>query len=211
MHCGARLAGPLQHYCSACGTPAPSQSGVVPVVPGTVVKGRLVTNLSPPFWPGERFRDVTLAAGAAIVLLMAVSNWLGWTEVTSYSTLPLIAGGILLWLRVGVVLNSVRVYDNGLERDIPRRRTLIPSVRRSWYLPWDQVEGYRWDGDILNYSWRAGGLTLLKDGKSSDSRRVYNFSDFPSRLRVPAERAGSIRDLLARTKVPCLPPADLPD
>lgn len=188
--CGTRFDNGADRYCVFCGAPTAGRAAVVE--PGAVWKGELVARLSPPFEPFGKYRAYGWAATGAFLALLGVSLRLDWAQLTVSLLACLFWGGIFLLNRVVFLLRSVRVYENGLEQDIPR------SWNKSVYLPWHSLTEYHWEGDILHYSWPVNGVMILRDGRWPSSWPMFYFVILPKALRAPAGQNRRIQDLLVR-------------
>jgi hypothetical protein len=175
--CGAELLDGVG-ACLACGGPPP----------GEIVKGRLIALVRPPFELFGAHRKWWLAGVAGFAALFALALSMGWAEVALYAAgVPLFCGFVLLSLVISQ-LHTVRVWEHGLEVDIPK------SWNKSVYLPWSAIAQYGWEGNILWYMPRRDGFIVLKDGKWPAR---WPFPDFPCRLNVPLAYLPAIQAIVA--------------
>jgi len=143
----------------------------------------LIARLRPPFEPLAHFGKYIATAAGALLTLFGASLLFHWTELTEIVFVILFLGGFVMLNRVVFLLYSVRVYENGLEQDIPR------SWNKSVYLPWNRLAEHHWEGNILRYSRPANSFIVLRDGRWPSS---YPVLFFPSALQVPAEQVQQI-------------------
>jgi len=158
---------------------------------GAVFKGDLVATLRPPFDPLGRYRAAVLAVVAVIALLAVWQFARGGIMAALPLVQVLIFGAFVALIRTVFQLSPVRVYEHGIELDIPR------SINKSVYLPWSQVDRYEIDAHRLRYTWRPEGLIVLRDGRDP-ARWPYLY--FPRALRITDPRiAERLRALLPAT------------
>jgi hypothetical protein len=154
-----------------------------------VFKGALIASLRPPF---DLLGPHRLAIVAVFVTVGLLWVW-RFAQGGIMATLPLsqvlLVGGFAAITRAAVLLSSVRVFEHGIERDIPR------SMNKSVYLSWERIDHYQIDGHALRYRWRRGALTVLRDGRYP-ARWPHWY--FPRALTLPdARMADKVRVLLS--------------
>jgi len=103
------------------------------------------------------------------------------------------AGGIFFCLAalLGLLLlripRQIRVYEHGLEVDIPR------SMNKSAWLPWSALVKYEWEGDILRYSWDPNRLVVLANGRE---RARWQAGSFPNAVCIPPQQQSQVSGIL---------------
>ena len=197
--CGTPVDPGEQRYCSTCGTAAPSDPAAGPAA---VSKGLLLAVGLPSV---QGYREVCRALIVLGVAVICYGVWQGLGAlVFLFSMVPL--GGVISLLAPQVILRTVRIYENGLERDLAR------SWNECMFLPWREVQDYRWEGNVLRYSWRENGILLFRSGRSESCEPLtgvkpgifYDFFQpsfyygFPNAIQVPDDKADLVRGVLAR-------------
>jgi|GEM_PF-5552230 hypothetical protein len=142
---------------------------------GTEVKGELLTSLSPPFEPFGPYRNISLLLAAVATALFGVSLKQGWIELAGSLGGLLFTAAFFLANRTALLLTTIRVYENGLEMNIPR------SINKTVYLPWDCLMDYRFEGNLFFYTYKPNGLKVLTNGRSPAS---WPYFCFPKKLKI---------------------------
>ncbi len=157
---------------------------------GAACKGILVTRARAPFSLFGRHRSRWSAAAALVFLIFIVSVRRGWPQAAGYSGAVLVLGVIVLLNKLAfIALSTVRVFENGLEMDIPR------SVDKSVFVPWNLIEEWSWNHNILRYRPRRDAYIVLRNGKW---KAVWPFLYFPVELRIPENQVQVVWRLLDR-------------
>jgi hypothetical protein len=156
---------------------------------GAVDKGALVAEVRAPFDLLGRYRVAILVALGVVVCIAAVEIARGAVA----SLLPLgnllIIALLVLANRVWFLLCPVRVYEHGIEIDIPR------SGNKSAYLAWEHIQHYELDEHGLRYTWVPKGVTVLRNGYAP---AWWPILYFPRALRIPdADTRTRLRAILS--------------
>jgi hypothetical protein len=88
---------------------------------------------------------------------------------------------------------SIRLYEHGLEVDIPR------SMNKSAWLPWSALLKYEWEGDVLRYAWQPNGVIVLAGGRQPAR---WPMGSFPNAVRIPPQQQSEVSGLLRRQAPP---------
>jgi len=168
-----------------------------------VSKGSLIV-VGHPYMKQCRTILVVAILVAAFLAMLAYVNG-SWIALI-LAVLCMLGFGALL-LKPEVVVREVRVYENGLERQMPR-----DAQDRRIFVPWAAVEEYRWDSDVLRFQCGGSEYYLFVGEEPASSRLLqgvktgilYNFihlgsyHGFPAEVQVPLEYVPDVRSLLSR-------------
>jgi hypothetical protein len=154
-----------------------------------VDKGALVAEVRAPLDLLGRHRVAILVTLGVVVCIAAVQIARGAVA----SLLPLgnllVIALLVLANRVWFLLCPVRVFEHGIEIDLPR------SGNKSAYLAWEQIQHYELDEHVLRYTWRPNGVIVLRNG---DEPSRWPILYFPRAIRIPdADTRTRLRAILS--------------
>ncbi len=205
--CGGKVDPQRQRFCSGCGKQLPFQTAAVPPpnpVAQPVSKGQLLGEVTPGVTLARRFSIVLMIVFGGINLAVLASGQPEFLFFTGWGLLF----GVLSWSVPRLLVGTVRVYENGLERNVAK------TWSQQMFLPWSEITNYEWKGDILHIRWREKAFLHFKGSETRTARKLdgvrpgirYDYFKpsfyygFPADLHVPPDKAELLRGLLARSE-----------